>query len=257
MQMPRPRRPSTRLSLTLVCLHLVAFTAFAADAPEASGWDRWGRRAPTPEIELVMGEDNALCQSILKAFTQASTRPNSLYANSIFLRWRLVENVPVRERERIASSFSPTLYIVADIFNTGRPIAVVKQVFASGRVNESIIEFAEADSFLSRKFDDAQAILNDPAGTHIIQSFTGLRGLLTAYRPLQKLPPDKKTSPVWKDERFEEGKEINIARFNDHLYVVAREPEREVSIVLRFDNAETAREVCYLGPKQPFRWRTR
>lgn len=240
------RRYCLRALLLLLLSTHCSPAAFAQEGLVSSGWDRWGRRSPAPKIVVVMSEDEALCAAVATAFNKAGTKPGALYKSSLFLKWHLADNFLGAEQQK--SSFRKTLYLVVDVFNIGRDVVIAKHAPASGNLSEFVVEYFDVNAFRARKFENEMSLMWDALAERNIGSFTTWRDASKKYDPFHKLPNDFPQTKTWLADRFLSAKEINLIRHKDTHYVVARQPDNELSVVFKFSDPRTADEVCYLGP---------
>jgi hypothetical protein len=235
-------------------------------------YDFMWRTPPLPHYIVAMSQDDALCDSIAKAFNDASTPegapPGSLYRAPMFVKWEhnpdnLLPGVGGPEAD------GPSIDVTsADPFNEGRKHPVVRvRLWGVRGPSYAICEFADARNLSRPGWKTIEDVLRDPKCTKIFdndlynikvkEDAKGQRVSAPVLSPtdLNRIPRSKANRhDLRRPWALSPGSEINfiVSVPENSEFVVLRNPVTEVTLVTQFEGRTNPPEnICLIGPEVP------
>jgi hypothetical protein len=223
------------------------------------------RTPPLPHYIVAMSQDDALCDSIAKAFNDASTPegapPGSLYSAPMFVKWQ-------HNPRKLAADYTgmDVDVTMADPFNEGRKHPLARFRFFSGHVGVEFFqylmcEFRDASDLSTRSWKTVEDTSRDSKCKYVFTDYlyhivvkdsliqpTFSRGDLNRLSEQEKEGRLDLLSPAGGLL----GPEINFVLANNVEYVVLRNVAREVTLVTRFEGRSSRpKDICLIGPEAP------
>jgi hypothetical protein len=230
-------------------------------------YDFMWRTPPLPHYIVAMSQDDALCDSIAKAFNDASTPegapPGSLYRAPMFVKWEhnpdnLLPGVGGPEAD------GPSIDVTsADPFNEGRKHPVVRvRLWDIRGPSYAICEFSDAKNLSRSGWRTVEDVLRDPkcertSGVELYHIKSKGSTMLPTFLPadLNRIPRNEADRHDLELPSLLSGRpEFNLvlAGLDDDEFVVLRNPVTEVTLVSHFKGRKAApTNVCLIGPDVP------
>jgi hypothetical protein len=229
------------------------------------------RPPPLPHYIVAMSQDDALCDSIAKAFNNASTPegapPGSLYKAPMFIKWQ-------RNPRKLSGKgpFADVDVTMADPFTEGRKRPVARFTFAGshagfGFYQYTICEFPDAADLSAPGWKTVEDMLRDPKCKKVWPSELydiktkdsgyGYELIVPTFSPegLNRIPRSEAgRHDLRVPSLLSPGPEINlIASGPDRPeLIVLRNPVTEVTLVTRFEGrGNPPKNICLIGPEVP------
>jgi hypothetical protein len=213
----------------------------------------YGMRCSTMKYCVRMSEDDAVCNAVAAAWNIAAPGPLLLYRNPPFLRWTpLTWSLNRKQFSRWNQAdltFAPRA-LVADIFNDGTPVLMLKYVDASGRNPPSDrIAIYSGSNVAADKWGDEDEISKKLRRSAPLTDAVKKNTEAQAYG-YPKLSPEERAHEPWRDYDRGQLPEVNLISITGKIYVVTRETDHGVGAVILFDGNRRGNDVCYIEPVQ-------